>query len=507
MSNTPGTDTHVDEKLKTAMSESSVESQSNVGPPGEPTPEFLALTRSAKRKLDLTLIPVMTMFYLLSYLDRTNIGNARVAGLQADLGLTDHQFQIAITILYVPYICTELPANLLLKKIGPNILMPTILTLWGIVVTFQGFVTNYAGLLAVRFFLGLLEGPMFPGIVLYLSGFYTRGDLSLRIAYFFSSASLAGAFSGLLAAGISQMDGLGGKKAWEWIFIIEGLFTVVVGVVAFFFVPATPRHSKVLSQAEQDAVILSLERDRPMIGATEKFHPREILRSITSPHVFLVFLVFFLGGAIFFGLAIFLPSIIRLMQFTPNESQLLSVGPFATSFVISLISAWASDRWNRRGAPLIVLCAMCTAGWALFYGSNDTWTRYGSFFLIVPGVFAASPIAAAWLSNNSEPYFRRASSIAFGFMATNFGGILSTWRFPTSEGPRFEKTTIMNMTFAVIMTLSSVGNIFLLMWLQKRKEKNRDKILAPYVTEKEPDGGERAWIDLGDRHPDFKYAL
>jgi MFS family permease len=195
-----------------------VESQSSLA--SHDTPLHRQLEKQAVRKLDYTILPVMTVFYFLSFLDRANIGNARVAGLQKDLHLTDRQYQICVTVLYVPYIVAELPANLLLRRIGPRIMMPTLLTLWGIVVTLQGLVTSYAGLATVRAFLGLVEGPMFPGIVLYLSGFYTREELSLRVALFFSSASLSGAFSGLLAAAIQNMHGIGGKAGWAWIFIL-----------------------------------------------------------------------------------------------------------------------------------------------------------------------------------------------------------------------------------------------------------------------------------------------
>ncbi|KAH6916427.1 major facilitator superfamily domain-containing protein [Coprinopsis sp. MPI-PUGE-AT-0042] len=497
-----------DEKRTTAMSDSSMETQSIVdGHITVLSPEQQALAKSARRKLDRWLIPVMTMFYLLSYLDRTNIGNARVVGLEADLGITPYQYQIALTILYVPYICTELPSNLVLKKIGPHRVMPTILTLWGVVVIAQGFVKNYSGLLAVRFMLGLLEGPMFPGIVLYLSGFYTRKELSFRVACFFSSASLAGAFSGLLAAAITKMNGVQGLQAWRWIFILEGLFTAVVGIASFWLVPPSPQQAFALTQAEKDAVAAALKADRPPVGSKDKFNAKEIVRSITSPHVFLIFVVFFVGGAIFFGIAFFLPSIIRGMAFSPIRSQLLSVPPFALAFVISLVSAWVSDRYNQRAIVLFPLCLMCLAGWIMFYAAEGTWARYGSFFLIVPGVFASSPIAAAWVSNNSEPYYRRASSIAWGFMATNGGGILSTWRFPPTEGPRYTKTTIMNITFAAIMALSCIANYCLLRWMQNKKELNRDKLLSPYVTDQDPNGGERAWIELGDKHPDFKYTL
>ena len=151
------------------------------------------------------------------------------AGLQKDLGLTDHQYQTgktvshepqlpshllialpAITITYVPYICAEIPSNLLLRKVGPRILLPTLCLCWGIISTLQCRVNSYEGLIAARFFLGLAEGGSFPGIVLYMSSFYQRAELQVRIAGFYSAASLSGAFGGLLAAAISNMDGIGG---------------------------------------------------------------------------------------------------------------------------------------------------------------------------------------------------------------------------------------------------------------------------------------------------------
>ncbi|KAG6807081.1 hypothetical protein H0H93_002008, partial [Arthromyces matolae] len=109
------------------------------------------------RKIDLFVLPVVAMFYLLSFLDRTNFGNARVAGLQKDLNMSNHQYSVALTVTYVPYIVAELPSNLLLKTVGPNLMLPTMLTLWGVITTLQGVVKSYEGLLACRFFLGLCE--------------------------------------------------------------------------------------------------------------------------------------------------------------------------------------------------------------------------------------------------------------------------------------------------------------------------------------------------------------
>lgn len=175
--------------------------------------------RRALWKLDLSTIPILAMFYFLSFLDRANLGNARLAGLQTNLHLSDHDYSMALTVTYIPYILSELPANLLLKKLGPNLFLPGIVTIWGLITTMQGFVNSYSGLVAARFFLGLVEGGMFPAIVLYLSFFYTRRELQLRIALFFSAASLSGAFSGLLAYGIIRLDGKGNRPGWAWIFI------------------------------------------------------------------------------------------------------------------------------------------------------------------------------------------------------------------------------------------------------------------------------------------------
>lgn len=122
----------------------------------------------------------------------------------------------------MPYIVAELPSNLVLAKIGPRILLPGLCTFWGIATLCQSQIHGFGGLVACRFFLGLFESGIVPGIVVYLSGFYKRAELQLRICIFFCAAAVAGAFSGLLAAGIINLDGRGGMEGWRWIFLLEG---------------------------------------------------------------------------------------------------------------------------------------------------------------------------------------------------------------------------------------------------------------------------------------------
>jgi MFS family permease len=190
--------------------------------------------RILMRKIDLHVIPFVVLFYFLSFLDRTNIGNATLVGLTQDLNLTDYQYRIALTILYIPYILAEIPSNLIIKKVGPNYWLSILVILWGIVGTLQGIVTNARGLWIDRFFLGLTEGGILPGIILYLSAWYKPHELQFRIGLFWSASSLAGAFAGLLAAAIGLMDHVGGLHGWSWIFILEGIITVIIGINGFF---------------------------------------------------------------------------------------------------------------------------------------------------------------------------------------------------------------------------------------------------------------------------------
>ncbi|KAF8817611.1 MFS general substrate transporter [Phlegmacium glaucopus] len=477
-----------------------------------PSSEYeLHLERQAVRILDYTILPTMTMFYLLSYLDRTNIGNARVAGLQSDLHLTDKQYQICISVLFVPYVLSELPSNLLLRKIGPRLLMPSLLTIWGIMVTLQGLVTSFAGLVTVRAFLGLVEGPMFPGIVLYLSGFYTRKELSLRIALIFSASSLAGAFSGLLAAAIENMSGIGGRPGWAWIFILEGLFSIMIGLIGFIVVPSAPRDSKFLTEDQKDIITRRLERDRPSMKPVHTFSLKEVFRSLTSPHVILLLIMFFLGGTLLYGLAFFLPSIVSQLGFSPNKTQLLTVGPFATGALVTLISAFWSDRYKTRGIPAVLITILAVAGYALYLRAEHRYTSYVALYFMVPGVYASAPVLVAWIANNSEPHYRRATSVALSFMAANSGGILSTWIYPSSQGPKFTKTTIMNLVFSIFVIVCCLLNMAYLSWRNsvKKRPEVRAKLLEKYFPgEKDGDDGSLdAWMDLGDRHPDFLYTL
>jgi len=463
--------------------------------------ELLALQKKAVRKIDFIVIPLLTMFYLLSFLDRANIGNARVAGLQKDLKMTNHQYSIALTVTYVPYIACELPSNLLIKKVGPHRLLPGIVFAWGLVTALQGLVHNYSGLIATRFFLGLCEGGLLPGIVLYMSAFYKRDQLQLRLALLFSATSLAGAFSGLLAAALVKLDGRHGRPGWAWIFILEGVFTSVFGIFSFFVMPASPHQVKALSTAENQAVAEMLRLDGNDTTTHEAFSWSSILSAFKAPHVVLLCIPLFFSGVTLFGLAFFVPSIVNAMGYSPVRTQLMTVPPYAVSFVVSLCLAYVSDRYRIRGPILFVTGVIATAGYAIYLTHTKVHILYGSLFLQIVGVYASAPTLSAWMANNAQPYYRRATAIALAFVFSNLGGIVSTWIF--TNPPRYTTATRLNLAFAAGLCLFAViVDVYLI--IQNRRK--AEILASPNYGRNGEDSAEEQ-KRLGDKHPKFKYML
>ncbi|KAI6116694.1 major facilitator superfamily domain-containing protein [Pisolithus croceorrhizus] len=450
------------------------------------------------RKLDRWVLPMCTAFYFIAFFDRSNIGNARVAGMQTTLNISDYQYTVALTLTYVPYLAMDLPANLVLKRVGPNLLLPAMAASWAIVATMQGIITSYTGLLLCRFFLGLAEGGLFPALVLYLSSFYPRERLQTRITTYFASASLTGAFSGLLAAAITKMNGIGGKPGWAWIFILEGLFTFVFSIFSFFVLPRSPETARFLSEEERYYIVTKLRSSKAISDDDDEdiFSWVEVWRAICSPHVLMLCVIVFFGGTMLFGLAFFEPTIVAGLGYAGNKAQLMSVPPFVLAFVASIISAFVSDRYGCRGLTAIFFAIWCIIGFSMFYATTSQRVQYASLFFSVTGAYAGAPVALTWIANNSAPHYRRASGIAFVLVASSLGGILATWLLGfLSPAPKYTAATI---TFIVMSIGQAVFASLNLLYLSRM---NRAKAEARLSVAKhdEPE-------HLGDRSAWFVYT-
>lgn len=208
-----------------------------------------------------------------------NIGNARLYNLPEDLGLVGNQYQIAVSILFVTYLLFEVPSNLVLKRFTPSRWIAFITTAWGIVATLTGLVNSFGSLIACRLILGALEAGLFPGLNVYLTFFYTKSELALRVGYLFVSAAIAGSVGGLLAFGIGHMQGIQGLNGWRWIMIIEGLPTLVLGVATFFLLPNEPASAYFLTDNEKKLMVARFRRNYGDTESAQKFSKKDMMKA------------------------------------------------------------------------------------------------------------------------------------------------------------------------------------------------------------------------------------
>lgn len=200
-----------------------------------------------------------------------NIGNARLYKLEEDLGLSSTQFQIAVSIFFVPYLLFEVPSNLVLKLFTPRRWIAALAFCWGLVATLSGLVDSYGSLLACRLILGVVEAGLFPGLNVYLTFFYTKHELARRVGYLFVSAAIAGAVGGLLAFGIGHLDGARGMSGWRWILIIEGIPSAVLGVVTYFYLPNDAATAHFLNDGERALMELRHQREYGNTKSSREF--------------------------------------------------------------------------------------------------------------------------------------------------------------------------------------------------------------------------------------------
>ncbi|KAK4179648.1 putative transporter [Triangularia setosa] len=451
--------------------------------------------RRLTTKIDFHLVPFVIILYLMAFLDRVNIANARAFGLESDLGLSGTQFNTALTIFFVPYILFEIPSNILLKKISPRIWLSGCCIGFGFITMMQGLVQNYAGILATRFLLGLFECGMFPGCFYLLGMWYRREEAQKRFSLFFSSTSLAGAFGGLLASGLGSMDYMRGYRGWRWIFLIEGAATVVIGVIFLFTFPGFVEEAKWLRDDERDYIRARLHADQGHSAAERSITLKDVGKVMSDYKVWL-------GGFMYFGIivpaysyAYFSPTIVQSYGYDKIQTQLHSVPPWAVAFVFAMIIATASDWLKHRFLFTVLPICISISGFAILLNVNDNLpVQYAALVLICMGMYSAMPIQVCWFNMNLGGHHRRAVGSAWQIGFGNIGGIIATYSF---VGGDFRKGYIICVSFICLSALSCIVYAVAIMAENQKKAK---QTLDDGMTEQEK-------AELGDLNPEFKYML
>ncbi|KAI4834406.1 MFS general substrate transporter [Aureobasidium sp. EXF-8845] len=466
------------------------------------------------RKVDMRLVPMLTILYLLSFLDRGNIGNAKIEGLAEDLKLTGAEYNWCLTAFFFTYCAFEVPSNMLLKKLRPSIWLPSIMVAWGIVMTLMGLVKDFKGLLVARIFLGVTEAGLFPGVV---------------FSYFFSAASVAGAFSGLLAYGISYMEGIydfvlssriadrstdtlsvgvGGLAGWRWIFILEGLLTFLVAIVAFFVLVDYPETASFLTVEERAFITYRLKYDGQdtsaahgyRVAQTDRSDKKFLFAAFKDWQIWVNVVVYWGYVCPLYGISLFLPTIIKELGYKTTTAQLLTVPIYVVASAITIAVAYAADRKRLRSPWILVGLCFQAVGFIMCIATSHPGVTYAGIFIAACALYQCQPSNITWLSNNLSGSYKRAVGMGIQISVGNLAGAMASNFYRSADAPRYKLGHGLEIGFICMGAIALLIQVFGYRRINKQREISLAEGEAEKLTVEELG-------DLGDKAVTFRYTL
>jgi len=370
------------------------------------------LADAALSKARRRLIPFLFVLYLVAYLDRINVGFASLQ-MNRELGLSEGVFGLGAGLFFLGYSIFEVPSNLILERVGARVWIARIMISWGIVAMAMIAVRGAASFFAIRFILGLAEAGFFPGVILYLTFWFPPREQARAVALFMTATALAGLIAGPVSGALLELHGLAGLSGWQWLFILEGLPAVVLGVLVSRYLPDCPDEAAWLQVDERAALLMRLERER---GRSTQKRQRSFREAISNSTVWILSLVYFAIVFGLYGVTFWLPQIIRSFG---NRSDfgigMLSAIPFFGAAIAMVLVGRASDLSGERRWHLAVCAAVGAVGLmlasttrspflslgALSIAAAGIWGTFGPFWAMPPEFLSGTAAAGAIALINS----------------------------------------------------------------------------------------------------------
>ncbi|KAG8675747.1 hypothetical protein FPOAC2_01824 [Fusarium poae] len=433
-----------------------------------------AAERRLRWKLDLYTVPTVAVLYLFCFIDRANIGNARIAGMGADLGLQGYDYNKILSVFYISYILCEIPATVTCKWMGPGWFLPATSLAFGIVSVATAFCKTQAALCGVRFLLGIFEAGMLPGIAYYLSRWYKRSELTFRLSLYMVMAPLAGAFGGLLASAILKLNHFGGLHEWRMIFAIEGVITIGLSLISFVTLTDRPETARWLSQEEKELCIARVKSERlAQTEVVDGIDRIKLWRGVSNPITIQIAFIFLFNNITVQGLAFFLPTIVGTIypDYSIVQKQLHSVPPYAVGAVFALVFPAISWWVDRRQIFIIMSAPTVIIGYAMFLGSETANVRYGACFLIASTCMVLGTMTNAHISANVVSDTARSSAIGLNVMFGNIGGLIATWSYLEKDKDNYPIGNGLNCAAGCIIFIVSISGYLWMKWDNRRRDK------------------------------------
>ncbi|KAL4901998.1 hypothetical protein BDW74DRAFT_187013 [Aspergillus multicolor] len=408
--------------------------------------------KKLKFKLDTILIPILGIAFFALQIDRGNISAALTSTITEDLNITTNQINVGTQLLSAGIVISEIPSNVILQRVGPQRWLSAQLFAWGLVATFQSFIQSYPAYLVTRFLLGLLEGGFIPGALYYLSTWYKKEETSLRVTLFFFGQMFSGATSSLISAGLLTLSGKRGLAGWRWIFLVEGVITLFIGIIFILFVPpkagdGRPLISSItgnwsyLTPRESHIATSRVLVDDPKKNAGHiKITARDIWNTVRQPRIIQHFLITLVAMSGFQGLTQYTPSMIKSFGFSAVRANALASVPVYCGMLWVLILSYLSDKLGHRGPFVLIAITWNVIAYACLRttpASSGQWHRYGVIAVANVSYASMHVLNIGWLSVYCKTPQERSVAMALVVMAANCAGISGSQIFRTEDKPLY----------------------------------------------------------------------
>ncbi|KAI1475625.1 MFS general substrate transporter [Daldinia eschscholtzii] len=455
------------------------------------------LARRVKWKLDIFILPLLSSVYFFATMGRSDLGNAKVAGLMDELQLSPGDFSNAATVLLVATIVFQLPGTLLIKKIHPNRQFSGAMLVWGFLTVMTVLISNSGQLLLLRFLIGAAEAFV-QGGVFYLSFWYQYSEFATRGAILASMSTIAGAFNGLIAYAIDTgLDGVNGWRAWRWIFLIEGVAPMVFSLVVFFFMPSSPQHLKYgFTEAEKQHIIQRSSKAHNTEEGSVQF--KQIWAVLLDGHFWLFILTSCGGSFCQSSLSNFLPDIIQGFGYTSVNAQLFTIIVYVCGCIGILFFSRVADKTNARGIVQAVSLVPAVIGYAVLIWVKNQQVRFAATCFIAFSIYPSTVLQMSWAAMSFIGYTRRGSVLAFFNVFPHLFAISGNQAY--QDPPYYSVGNSAALGMSIMMLVSTIALRFYLAYLNKKKAANQ-------YTEKANELRKKSMQELGDYHPDFFYTL
>jgi sugar phosphate permease len=299
--------------------------------------------KSAHKKMLIRILPFISLLYMLSFLDRVNIGYAKNA-LAADLHIGAAAYGLGAGVFFIGYVIFEIPSNLIMHKVGARRWLARIMVTWGIIAACMGFIQGPVSFYVMRFVLGFAEAGLFPGVVLYLTYWYANERRSQAIGMsVYWGLALSFILGGPVSQALMSLNGHSGVKGWQWLFFVQGGLTLIVGIVTWFYLDEKPADAKWLTPAEREAIDSSVrEEDQVRLHVSP-------LKALGNPRVLYLGAIFFCINLSLYGLTFWLPSIVgKIKGLSGFESGLVVGLPWICGLISIFVFTRLADRTGRH---------------------------------------------------------------------------------------------------------------------------------------------------------------